>query len=241
MLFLTNSLPSPDVYELEYAFWPWGQVITHLRDWIIGHTVKSGRVVDYMCGTGFLLQEVKRLRPDLSVCGCDVNESYISYGASKYPLVCLETRDALQFSPAFPQDVIVCSAGLHHLPYDQQPAFLDKIAAEMTPTSTLLLAEEVIRDNSSAESRTRSVVELNDWLMSHCQSHSAPESLLKALAALRECDLREEGEYKRTLVDITDMLKERFSIDQCTQIAPRECAAFGDYVFICRRAATSLL
>jgi SAM-dependent methyltransferase len=58
-----------------------------------------GRVLDVGCGAGSVAKAVKRARPDLQVCGCDISQA------------------ALELAAADAQEVAFQLAGAEHLPY----------------------------------------------------------------------------------------------------------------------------
>src|SRR5437870_4892471 len=88
------QLPPPDIYEAEYKFWPWGRLLAEAAACAISTAPRDGHVVDYMCGTGYLLNLIQSKRPDLSLEGWDILQSYIEYGRRRYPNVVLHCGDA---------------------------------------------------------------------------------------------------------------------------------------------------
>ena len=64
-----TNMPPPDTYELEYFFWPWGRLLEEVAEYVINKAPQEGFVLDYMCGTGFLLHHIGIRRSDLILAG----------------------------------------------------------------------------------------------------------------------------------------------------------------------------
>ena len=114
-------MPEPAVYELEYQFWPWGRLLARVASWVHSHAPQNGVIVDYMCGTGYLLNDLLARRSDLQAAGCSITESYIDYARMRYPRIHVSLCDAMIFEPISSPDIILCTAGLHHLARELQP------------------------------------------------------------------------------------------------------------------------
>lgn len=227
-------MPSPDVYELEYQYWPWGLVVTFLRNWLVLNAPESGFIIDYMCGTGQLLNSLREERPDLLLWGCCLDDEYVAYAQKYYPSISIEKKDALQHMPLRKPEIIICAAGLHHLEYELQPIFLAKIARELAPGGTFLLAEETISHNVDMTSRSLAVIELGAAILRYATSKAAPPSVVGAAVDLLKRDLFQTGEYKTSESELANMLCSSFSITSRTHLWPFDQSDYGDRVFICK-------
>jgi len=234
---LSNSanLPCPVTYEDEYKYLPWGILIERIAQWVAQHTPKNSVILDYMCGTGYLLNRLEQLRSDLMLLGCSLDEDYIAYATKKYPKLNIAFQDAMLYKPKKTPNIIICTAGLHHLPIDRQSLFIDKIAHELPKGAYFLLGEILIREHKDEKCRALAALELGSTLVSHCLSTGAPESVTKAAFQVLYNDVFFTDEYKRSCSQIIGMLKKYFSIEKIEQTWPLDIKEFGDYLFICKR------
>jgi hypothetical protein len=229
------KMPSPEDYELEYIYWPWGQLIASTIDWVVDSAPHSGYIVDYMCGTGYLLHQISKQRPDLRLAGCTLEpRSYVEYAHCQYPDIQVTYEDVFDFHPDEQADLIICTGALHHLPRSRQGRFLSKVASELKKDGILLLGEELIRDYATEVERRLAVIEMWQHLARHVVLSSAPDPVLKAAMDILSNDLLEQGEYKTSLKYLEAMLACCFNIISISQTWPAEPAAYGDFLYICR-------
>ncbi len=229
-------MPSPAVYEKEYSYWPWGRLLSSVADWVSDNAPRNAFVVDYMCGTGFLLNEIASRRPDLSVMGCDISQSYVEYGKSVYCNLNVVMAGALTFEPSSPVDIAICTAGLHHLPRNDQPTFLEKLSRELSDEGFVLLGEEVIREYDTEDARKQAVLELFTSLMSHLDQRDAPIEVIDAAVKTFVNDWYERGEYKVSQPECERMLRPFFEVISTRQTWTDGSDHFGDFLFLCRKA-----
>ena len=231
----TQYLPAPDVYEKEYIYWPWGKLIKIAVQWLSSNAPHSAFILDYMCGTGWLLNELSLLRSDLIVEGCSLTRPFVEYARKKYPHIKVVMQDAMNYQPPMPPDIIVCSAGLHHLERTLQQKFIDKVASELSQDKYFLLGEELINDFKSERERQLAVLEMVSALLLYVVKNDAPRDVAEAAANLVINDLFEKGEYKTCYREIIEMLEPSFFIDSVHHTWPDDQSHFGDFLFICRR------
>lgn len=229
------ALPEPDVYEREHDHWPWRALIEQVRDCIIAGAKPGAAVMDYMCGTGFLLRDVSSARPDLAVSGCDIHGPYARYAQRRHPSAAIVHDDARRFRPSQLWDVVTCTAGLHHLPFEQQAPFITKLAQECHSQTLLLLGEEAVGDHVGEAGRRRAALALNNDLAAYGLEHDWPDELIEAAIDLIKNDVFLRGEFKRDIPSWRALIGEQFEIveERVTWEAP---SGGGDILFICRRA-----
>lgn len=224
----------PEIYEDEYVFWPWARLVEATQRWIQSNASHNAIVLDYMCGTGFLLGRVHAERPDLRCFGCDADASFIAYGRDRYPGIALSAETVLEHSPCDAPEVIVCTGGLHHLPRAHREEFLAKCAEELPPGGTVLIGEEVIADQHSLASRRAAVLDLYRGILDYIIAHEAPAEILSSAVSAMRKELVEDGTSKDSLQSLTRLLERRLSIEQVRHIWPTESCRYGDYLFVCR-------
>ena len=81
-----KHIPSPDVYEQELVYWPYKDSLAKVQDIISTRTPIGGKLLDLMCGPGYLLGKIQEKRGDLFLDGLDIDEKYIAH-AKKDTLV----------------------------------------------------------------------------------------------------------------------------------------------------------
>jgi SAM-dependent methyltransferase len=234
------KLPPPDIYDQEYDFWPWGRLIARIENWVVENAPPRAFVVDYMCGTGFLLGGIAKRRPDLHLCGCSLVNEYVDYGKANYPTLTIDRCDCMAYTPKEEPDVVICTGGIHHLPPTKQRAFVEKVASETKCDGYLLVGEEVIREYGAETERRLAALELGSELVASVIRIEAPDSVVEAAVDLIKRDLFEAGEYKTSLGRLEALLSTAFVIENSECVWPSREAGFGDYFMVCRlKSATS--
>lgn len=228
-------MPGPDVYEQEYDYWPWGKLLKEATRLVAENAPPSSFIVDYMCGTGFLLRKILSKRNDLSAIGCDIRKSYVDYARTTYPAAQFVRADARTYKPQRRPDFVICTAGLHHLDRRDQPRFIAKVADELPLGGFLLLGEEVIRDYRSESERKRATLELFSELMRFLDGKKTPEAVVQAAADMLVNDWCARGEYKTSRIALERMLRPFFKVISARQIWPPHRREFGDWLFLCQK------
>jgi SAM-dependent methyltransferase len=233
-------MPAPEVFEAEYIHWPWGKVLAAAVNWVEATVPKSGFVVDYMCGTGFLLSEIAKRRRDITALGCDIHAPYVKYGQDRYASIELVEDDALVFHPPAPPDLIICTAGIHHLARDDQPRFISKVSRELAEDGLFLVGEEVISSYADEEGRRGAILEMFRTLMAHIGRTRPRHEVVQAAADVMVNDWCERGEYKTSKSGLEELLTVNFNILSARHIWPEDCAGFGDWLLACRKRPISM-
>jgi SAM-dependent methyltransferase len=225
----------PAVYEGEYVFWPWTRVVDEAVSWIEANAPQEAAIVDYMCGTGYLLHKARAARPDLRCFGCDLDPAFIAYGRDHYPDVDLAVGSALEYEPPAQTDVIVCTGGLHHLPRDSRAGFVAKCGDELASAGAVLIGEEVIAGYDGTASRRSAVLQLYSAILEYVIGADAPPDILSSVATAMRKEFTEDGTSKDSLADMIHLLQESLTIESLDQTWPGGACQFGDYLAVCRR------
>lgn len=229
------GLPTdPQIYEREYEYWPWGLVMKHLTSWVSDHAPQQARILDYMCGTGFLLGEVLGQRPDTKCFGCSTTRSYIEHGRDVYKGVTLDLSDARDYAPHEAPDVVICAAGLHHLHWDEQEEFLAKMAGELAPGGALVIAEELVEPWKDENARRRAVLRLLCGSLDYMLSRGAPDSVVVAGLRVLEADLF-GAEFKFDKETLLAMVERHLELESYEHIWPDNGDSYGDAVVVGRK------
>ena len=231
-------LPTPDVYELEYKYWPWGELIEWTARWVSIAAPPNARIIDYMCGTGFLLSRIREYRSDVTLIGCDIHEPFVSFAHAHHSSIEVHHADALTFDQGDNADITLCTAGLHHLTFDQQATFLHRLASELLPSSLLVIGEEAIREYTDEHSRRLAALRFNADLIAYGLTHDWPRDMIDSAIEVLKNDLMSRGEYKRSIGEWRTMIAAHFNILQTETVwSPDEGG--GDVLFVCKTLPNS--
>lgn len=155
-----KELPEAETYEEGLAYWPYRTSLQKVIDTICDSSPQNGRLVDVMCGPGYLLGKIKERRPDLSLYGIDIDNRYVSHGAKTYPGVRFEKGDVLRWQPEEKFDVVVCTGSVHHIPYELQEKAIANIASMGRPGALVIISDCYVDDYSNEQGRKQAAAKL---------------------------------------------------------------------------------
>ena len=72
-------MPHPDTYEQELLYMPWKRMTKEVAETVCRMVRHKSNILDLMCGTGYLLGQIKLCRPDLNLWGVDLNNDFVKY------------------------------------------------------------------------------------------------------------------------------------------------------------------
>jgi SAM-dependent methyltransferase len=229
------GLPIPNAYELEYKYWPWGKLVNFVYDWLLTNAPRNSCIIDYMCGTGYLLHHLANKRTDISFYGCSITQEFIKHAHKNYINIDVQLKDALEYIPLNKPNIIIATGGIHHLDYSKQAVFIKKVASELSKNDTFIVGEEVINPFETDLERKLSVLKLSSSLIEYVINQNAPHQIIKAALELQNIDMFELGEYKLTLKRLKELMIPYFKIAELIKIWPDVSEEYGDYVLICKK------
>ncbi len=229
-----KQLPDPRAYERENTFFPWGNVITLVTQEVVSTAPQRGSVLDLACGPGFLLGKIHERRPDLVLEGVDSDERYISWARTKYPFAQFTRADVLEWKPCKKYDVITCTAGIHHLPYEQQEPFLRRIPSWLAPSGVFIAADPYIDDYHDEKTRKSAAARLGHEYLLASMDRSAPDDMLEAAIDIMHNDVL-GFEFKTSLRKLEPIFREVFRSIAVHKTWPSEETEYGEYAVVCRR------
>jgi 2-polyprenyl-3-methyl-5-hydroxy-6-metoxy-1,4-benzoquinol methylase len=228
-----QNLPSAKIYKDEVKYMPWGMLIREILD-IISKIPKGSEVLDLMCGPGYLLNELKQKKPDLKLTGVDLEEEYIRYGKKHYPGITFIEHDALDWKTTKKYDVVLVTAGVHHVSYTEQPLFIKKVASLLKKNGVAIIADPYIDDYDTEEERKVAAAKLGHEYLVTTIENTGPDEQIKAAIDLISNDIF-LVEYKTSIAKMKPLLEKYFKTVTMHKTWPKEITQYGDYYFLLRK------
>lgn len=227
-------MPPPDIYEAEIAAWPWRQLVSYVAKVVAEHVPPNGVVLDYMCGTGLLFREIRAKRSDALLIGCDSSPEYIEYAAGLLPSAEWHLGDARVWRPQIIPDIIICSAGIHHLPANDHSAFIRKIHGELSPQGIFIIGEELLPPFANKVMRVQSIQRLYTDIFEYLINNKPSREAISASIDVMLNDALERGEHKLTKSALEALVREKFYIKEWAWLWPTPNVGYGDVCVICQ-------
>lgn len=226
-----QNLPTPETYEKEFKYMPWGKLVDEVLEYVQESAPKNGNLLDLMCGPGYLLGKVKDVRSDLYLKGVDWDESFISYAKEKYSDTHFETADVLEWNADEKFDVVLCTAGLHHVEYDKQESLIKKIKSLLKEDGWAVVADPYIGGYANEQERKVESARLGFEYLREVIESGAPEDVVEAAVQILENDVT-GVEFKTSVKKTLPLLKKHFSNVQMIKTWGVKSSELGDYYFI---------
>ena len=226
-----QNLPPAAVYEKEFKYMPWGKLIKKVQEHIVGNVANGGSLLDILCGPGYLLGQLHKQRPDISYRGVDMEPEFIHHATGIYPEVKFEVADAFTWNTSEKFDAVICTAGVHHLPDEQQEPFIAKLASLVSPRGFAIIADPYIGNWNTPEERLMAAARFGyEYLEATIKSGGTPDVIDAAVQCLRNDVLFIE--WKTSAKRRLAMLKPHFKNIQAHKTWPDHETDWGDYYFI---------
>lgn len=229
-----QNLPAAEIYQREADYMPWGVLLEEILDYVNKNVPKNGRVVDILCGTGYLLGKLYELRPDLNLTGVDLEHEYIGYANKQYSSVNFEVADVLEWNTDDEFDAVLCTGGLHHLPYEKQENLIEKIGYLLDDKGFAIVADPYIDSYSNETERKVAAAKLGYEYLVATIKNGASEDVIKATASLINNDIS-LVEFKNSVENIEPYFKKKFSFVEKHKTWPNKGTEYGDYYFILKK------
>jgi len=229
-----KKYPKPEIYEQLYVFSPWGILINKVLAVIQKEVPQNSTVLDLMCGTGFLLGEICKLRSDLALEGVDLNIDFIQYAKTKYPSISVQVEDILVWNPAKKYDLVLCTGGLHHLIIDNRESVLERTANFLNANGIAIFADPYIADFSNEMERKQAAAKLGYEYLKSTIEMGATTDVIEATIDILYNDVL-ELEFKTSLKKIEPILRKYFRIVEIHKTWQENESDFGDYYIVCKQ------
>ncbi len=223
----------PEVYERELPTIPYIKSLEFVANHVIENAPEGGKVLDLMTGTGYLLNRIQSRRNDLLCLGVDLDQRYVEFGATKYPLINFEQGDVLSWGPDREFDVVLCTGAIHHLPYEAQEGFVGRIPGMMKPNGFAVLSDCHIDDYSSEVERKLAAAKLGHEYLAEAIRKGADDDVVRATVAILENDVSMK-EFKTSVEKRRVAYEKHFFVEGVHKTWPgNNDEGYGDYVFVC--------
>lgn len=228
-----QNLPKASVYDQEAKYMPWGLLVKEVVERLSDELPQGAQVVDLMCGTGGLLSFLHARRPDLSCLGVDLDYGFIRFAKKNYKGIGFLNMDVFLFQGRGEYDAVLCTGGLHHVPWGRQDQLIEKFRSLVLPTGFALVADPYIADYKNERERMEAAAVLGHEYFLATLRNGAPEEVLEATLKLIPNDVF-GVEFKTTLGLIRPKFRKHFSQIECCRTWPQSYSRYGDHYFICR-------
>jgi trans-aconitate methyltransferase len=227
-----QNLPPAAVYEKEFLYMPWGKLIRDVQQFLVENVKQGGMLLDILCGPGYLLGQLHKQRPDVIYQGVDMEIEFIRHARNRYPEIGFEISDAMTWNTSQKFDAIICTAGVHHLPDDQQEPFIGKLASLLNPGGFAIIADPYIGDWNTPQERMLKSAELGyESLVATIQNGATSDVIDAAVQILRNDVLLVE--WKTSTKRRWAMLEPHFKNIECYKIWPEGLITdWGDYYYL---------
>ena len=222
-------LPSSETYEKEYVHFPWKSVVEKSIKFAVKNTPKNGKVLDLMCGTGYILSKIREQRPDLELVGIDNNKEFLKY-AKKYSKIKFECKNVLQWEPKIKFDLIICTGGIHHIPYGKQKTVIKKIVKALKGKA--FIADPFVRNYNTEEERKIAAAELGVEYVKATIKTKPDKDVLNASIDIMRNDVL-GLEYKSSIKKMLPVYQKSFDKVKLIKTWPKRKSEYGDYILIC--------
>jgi 2-polyprenyl-3-methyl-5-hydroxy-6-metoxy-1,4-benzoquinol methylase len=229
-----KSLPPPETYEGELAYMPYKDSLKAVEDVICSRAPKGGRLLDLMCGPGYLLGRIAERRGDLTLYGVDLDKEYIEYARRKYSGLRLGVGDVLDRSGGSDFDVVICTGAVHHLPYKRQEEFIKNFSSFIKWEGFGLISDCYVDDYDSEKERKLAAAKLGYEYLRETIGNGAPDDVVAATAEILCNDVMKE-EFKTSLAKRIPLFRKYFGKVELFKTWPCEDTEYGDYYVVLER------
>jgi trans-aconitate methyltransferase len=213
---------------------PWAELTSTVLDFVVEKAPKGASVVDLMCGPGYLLGKINKSRPDLSLNGVDIDKSFIAFAKKKYKKIQFTKADALKWSSKEKYDLILCTGGLHHLPYSKQADLVKRMSSLLKSNGICIIADTHIDNYSNETQRRAASARLGyGYLNATIERGASPQIIKEAIDILHNDVLG--FEYKTSVKNNSHLFRKYFSKMEIHKTWPQTKTDYGDYFFVLKK------
>ncbi len=228
-----KEFPKPYIYEQFFKVTPWGNLISEVVSTIQKNAPANSTILDLMCGTGFLLNEIQKERKDLKLEGIDLNTEYIKYAEENYRSINFQIANSTKWTTEEKFDVVVCTGGLHHLSYSEKELFIDKISKLLNENGFAIIADPYIDDYTNELERKKAAAKLGYEYLNNTIESNASDKIIESTIDILYNDVL-QFEFKTSIKKIEPVFKKYFRVIEIKKTWQANDYEFGDYYLTCR-------
>jgi 2-polyprenyl-3-methyl-5-hydroxy-6-metoxy-1,4-benzoquinol methylase len=227
-----KPLPSAETYERELKYMPYHKSLD-LVELIVVDGREGDKILDLMCGTGYLLGKIAKYRPDLKLTGVDIDERYIRYAKGEHPEVHFEVGDVLTWKSKHKYDIVMCTGALHHIPYEKQEEVIKRISKLVRKDGEVVISDCYVDDYLDETQRKVAAAKLGYEYLKATIRNGAPNDVVEATADILHNDVM-MAEFKTSLEKRIPIFHKFFTDVHNLKTWPMHLSEYGDYVTVLR-------
>lgn len=228
-----KNLPFSETYEKEFEYMPWKTILEKVLGIVVNKSPEKGKVLDLMCGPGYLLDKIKERRSDLFLVGVDINEEFIAHAKKRNPDTDFFVEDVMEWTSGEKFDIVTCTGGLHHLPYEKHENFLKKIRELMNTNGICIVADPYVDDYTNEKERKTAASKLGYEYLLAVIEKNAPSEILAATIDILHNDVL-KYEFKTSIIKIKPIFERFFSNVEIHKTWPNSDSQYGDYYILAK-------
>ncbi len=229
-----KPLPEAEGYEQELKFWPYRASLQWVTHFVKEHAPKEARVLDLMCGPGYLLGKIQEVRPDLQLHGADIDSEFIHYALLKYQGITFGVNDVLNWKNRGKFEVVLCTGALHHLPYDKQPEFIASLRDTTEEKGFALVSDCYVDDYFNEKERMLAAARLGYEYLAETIRNGAPKEVIAPCIDVIMNDVMMD-EFKTSVAKREPVFRKHFKQVQRNKTWPMQDTQYGDYQHVLRK------
>lgn len=229
-----QNLPTAETYQREVKYMPWGILISEVIDYVVKNVPQNGSVLDLLCGTGNLINQIYKLRPDIKFTGVDLEPEYIRYAKDQNAAVNFLVGDAFTWDNGQKFNVVLCTGGLHHLEHKNQKEFIKKISSLVKADGFAIVGDPYIDSYTNETERKVAAAKLGVEYLITTIKNGATDDVIKAASSLIDNDVF-LVEFKDSVKKVEPYFREYFSSVTKHKTWPKEDTEYGDYWFLLKK------
>lgn len=202
---------------------------------IIKKKAVNKKIIDLMCGDGYLLSEIRKDKLFLE--GIDISRRCINQAKQNYPKINFICEDVFEWKPNKKYNIIICKNGLHNFPENKRKELLKKIHKYiLSDNGFCIFGDPYIDDYSNEEKRRLSILKLYYETMCSTIKADMEGEINDTIHNLFK-DLMCHNEYKTSIEKIIPEFNEFFKIKEYKCVWPKDDrkTGYGHYYFICEK------
>ena len=231
------SEPDPEVYDKELVFMPYRKSLRFVEDLVCAEAGFGASVLDLMCGTGYLLNQINKDRRDLNLVGVDIDRTNLDYAQRKYdtiPCITFRVGDVLRLEEKKEYDVVMCTGAMHHLEYRDQGDLPRKMASVAKQKGICIVSDCYVDDYNNEIERKLAAKRLGYEYSLETIKNGAPKEVVIECVNILGNDILGD-EFKTSLKKRLLFFEGLFDDVQTFKTWPDHESEYGDYITVCRK------